>query len=35
LGSNPESTTPAHNDYLQTMDIAITLSQIAVNGLGQ
>lgn len=34
-GGDPEAITPAHNDYLQTMDIAITLSQIAVNGPGQ
>jgi hypothetical protein len=32
-GGDPESITPAH--YLQTMDVAITLSQIAVNGPGQ
>ncbi len=29
-----DTITPAHNDYLQTLDIAITLSQIAVNGPG-
>ena len=31
---DPALITPAHNDYLQTLDIAITLSQIAVNGPG-
>ncbi|HXU33044.1 MAG TPA: hypothetical protein VN851_20955, partial [Thermoanaerobaculia bacterium] len=33
-GADPELIAPAHNDYLQTLDIAITLSQIAVNGPG-
>lgn len=34
-GDDPAAIIPAHNDYLQTLDIAITLSQIAVNGPGQ
>lgn len=33
-GADAELIAPAHNDYLQTLDIAITLSQIAVNGPG-
>ncbi|HEV7670334.1 MAG TPA: hypothetical protein VGS22_17585 [Thermoanaerobaculia bacterium] len=33
-GGDPELIAPAHNDYLQALDIAITLSQIAVNGPG-
>ncbi|HEV7504434.1 MAG TPA: hypothetical protein VGS07_05960 [Thermoanaerobaculia bacterium] len=34
-GGDPAAITPAHSDFLQTLDIAITLSQIAVNGPGQ
>ncbi|HXU31869.1 MAG TPA: hypothetical protein VN851_14955 [Thermoanaerobaculia bacterium] len=33
-GADPLGIAPAHNDFLQTLDIAITLSQIAVNGPG-
>jgi hypothetical protein len=33
-GADPGVVAPAHNDYLQTLDVAITLSQIAVNGPG-
>ncbi|MEP7011863.1 MAG: hypothetical protein ABJC13_16185 [Acidobacteriota bacterium] len=33
-GADPQLIVPSHNDYLQTLDIAITLSQIAVNGPG-
>jgi len=34
-GGDPAAIAPAHSDFLQTLDIAITLSQIAVNGPGQ
>jgi hypothetical protein len=34
-GGDPAVIAPAHSDFLQTLDIAITLSQIAVNGPGQ
>lgn len=32
--ADPGLIAPAHNDYLQTLDVAITLQQIAVNGPG-
>jgi len=34
-GGDPNVIAPAHSDYLNTLDIAITLSQIAINGPGQ
>jgi hypothetical protein len=34
-GGDPNAIAPAHSDFLQTLDVAITLSQIAVNGPGQ
>jgi len=34
-GGDPNAIAPAHSDYLNTLDIAITLSQIAINGPGQ
>jgi hypothetical protein len=34
-GGDPAAIAPSHSDFLQTLDIAITLSQIAVNGPGQ
>ncbi len=33
-GGNADLIVPAHNNYLQTLDIAITLQQIEVNGPG-
>ncbi len=33
-GADPQLIVPSHNDYLQTLDVVITLSQIAVNGPG-
>ncbi len=34
-GGDPNAIAPAHSDYLNTLDIVITLSQIAINGPGQ